>query len=286
MATKRKAAKRRAKTAKASAARPAKAAARPQKRTAPRWRWRRARARASRQRVAAMSTRRRSRVCETDEDLQAMLDRAARHRRAHRGAARRAAVAPGGELQRGRVRVAAAATTSPTLREVAHDPDPELRQRVLGILAREKDGFAQKRLLEGLREPDKALVPPEKALQLLSYDMHADAYAVGAGDRPRSRPTRPRSARRCACSPRTPRPRRCSRRSSATRRSCARYRQIAASALHALKPDMLQARAREIVLDTGELSARSRRRASPRSPSSATRPPWPATNPCSSGCRG
>ena len=60
-----------------------------------------------------------------------------------------------------------------TLRAVAEDPDPELRQRVLGLLAREKDGFAQKKLLEGLKNPDKALVPPEKALQLLSYDVHA-----------------------------------------------------------------------------------------------------------------
>ncbi len=65
-----------------------------------------------------------------------------------------------------------------TLRAVADDPDPELRQRVLGLLAREKDGFAQKKLLDGLKNPDKALVPPEKALQLLSYDVHADAYSA------------------------------------------------------------------------------------------------------------
>ena len=65
-----------------------------------------------------------------------------------------------------------------TLRKVAHDSDAELRQRVLGILAREKDSFAQKTLLQGLENPEKALVPPEKALQLLSYDVHADAYSV------------------------------------------------------------------------------------------------------------
>src|SRR5215475_2227292 len=64
------------------------------------------------------------------------------------------------------------------LRAVATDSDPELRQRVLGLLAREKDGFAQERLLEGLQQPEKALVPPEKALQLLSYDIHAEAYPV------------------------------------------------------------------------------------------------------------
>ena len=48
----------------------------------------------------------------------------------------------------------------------------------LGILMRDKDGFAQKKLLDGLKDPAKALVPPEKALQLLSYDVHADAYEV------------------------------------------------------------------------------------------------------------
>ena len=58
------------------------------------------------------------------------------------------------------------------------DPNPELRQRVLGLLAREKDGYAQKRLLEGLENPAKALLPPEKALQLLGYDVHADAYRL------------------------------------------------------------------------------------------------------------
>ncbi|MCP3418595.1 hypothetical protein NLM16_31245 [Bradyrhizobium brasilense] len=42
---------------------------------------------------------------------------------------------------------------------------------------REKNGYAQKTLLEGLKNP-KALLPPEKALQLLSYDVHAEAYSA------------------------------------------------------------------------------------------------------------
>ena len=65
-----------------------------------------------------------------------------------------------------------------TLRAIVDDPDPELRQRVLGILANEKDGFAQKKLLDGLQNPDKALVSPEKALQMLSNDVHAEAYTI------------------------------------------------------------------------------------------------------------
>lgn len=65
-----------------------------------------------------------------------------------------------------------------SLRSLIGDPDAEIRQRVLGFLAREKDGPTQKRLLAGLEKPEKALVPPEKALQLLSYDVHSDAYPV------------------------------------------------------------------------------------------------------------
>ena len=103
--------------------------------------------------------------------------RPAQQGRAREGAAGGIAGAAGGELQRRRFESCRGDYIA-TLRKVADDPDPELRQRVLGLLAREKDGFAQKKLLEGLQDPDKALVPPEKALQLLSYDVHADAYAA------------------------------------------------------------------------------------------------------------
>jgi hypothetical protein len=65
-----------------------------------------------------------------------------------------------------------------TLRSVAADKKMQIRERVLGILSREQDGFAQQVLMEGLQDPAKALLPPEKALQLLSYDIHADAYPL------------------------------------------------------------------------------------------------------------
>ena len=40
-----------------------------------------------------------------------------------------------------------------TLRAVMDDPNAELRQRVLGLLMRDKDGAAQKRLIAGLESP-------------------------------------------------------------------------------------------------------------------------------------
>jgi hypothetical protein len=137
------------------------------------------------------------------------------------------------------------------LREVSSDPDAELRQRALGILSREKDGFAQKKLLEGLKHPDSAMVPPEKALQLLGSDIHADAYPL---------------AREIVRNPPNPAARREALRLLASDASSARtfekilldknelpeIRQIGAAALHILNPKKLQEHARKILLDPHE----------------------------------
>lgn len=138
-----------------------------------------------------------------------------------------------------------------TLRELVDDPDPELRQRVLGILAREKDGYVQKRLLDGLEDASKALVPPEKALQLLSYDVHAEAYPV---------------AREIVKAPPNPEAKREALRLLSADASSAPVfekllrdkdedrdiRQISAAALQAVKPKRFQEQARELLLDNKE----------------------------------
>jgi len=138
-----------------------------------------------------------------------------------------------------------------TLRELVDDPDEELRQRVLGILARENDGYVQKRLLEGLQDPSKALVPPEKALQLLSYDVHAEAYPV---------------AREIVNAPPNPEAKReALRLLSADAKSAPVFekllrdkdedrdiRQISAAALQSVKPKRFQEQARELLLDDNE----------------------------------
>jgi hypothetical protein len=138
-----------------------------------------------------------------------------------------------------------------TLRQVAEDPNPELRQRVLGILAREKDGFAQQKLLKGLQDPAKALLPPEKALQLLGYDVHADAYPI-ARDIVRNppNPTAKREALRLLAADAASAPTFESILRDKNER--AEVRQISAAALHSLNPESLQAHAREIVLDPAE----------------------------------
>lgn len=64
------------------------------------------------------------------------------------------------------------------LREVLDTPDESLREHALEVLAQEKDDYAQRRLLEGLQDPSKALVPAAKAVQLLGYDVHAEYFPM------------------------------------------------------------------------------------------------------------
>ena len=62
------------------------------------------------------------------------------------------------------------------LRSIVEDPDTTIRQAAIEILALEKDEYVQRRLNEGLDDPSKALVSPEKAVQLLGQDVHAELY--------------------------------------------------------------------------------------------------------------
>src|SRR5258708_29664483 len=59
------------------------------------------------------------------------------------------------------------------LRELTGDKEIELRQRALGLLARSRDTYAEKVLMAGLKEPDKAVVPASDALHYLSYNLHS-----------------------------------------------------------------------------------------------------------------
>jgi hypothetical protein len=138
-----------------------------------------------------------------------------------------------------------------TLRKIADDPNEELRQRVLGILMRESDGYAEKKLLEGLKDPKKALLPPEKALQLLSYDVHAGAYSAARAilKKPPNDEAK-REALRLLAADAKAAP--IFEKVLADKKELRDNRQIAASALHALNPDKLQARARKILLDKSD----------------------------------
>lgn len=62
------------------------------------------------------------------------------------------------------------------LHEILPAAGPQLRESALEVLALDKDAAAQVLLIKGLRDPAAALVPPERALQYLSYDDHS-SYA-------------------------------------------------------------------------------------------------------------
>jgi HEAT repeat protein len=65
-----------------------------------------------------------------------------------------------------------------TLRTLVDDPDPDVRRRSISVLAKQKDEYVQRRLLEGLQDPSKALVPLAKAIQYLGYDVHAEYLPI------------------------------------------------------------------------------------------------------------
>jgi HEAT repeat protein len=138
-----------------------------------------------------------------------------------------------------------------TLRAVATDPEPDVRRRALGTLAREKDGFAQQKLIEGLQDPTKALVPPEKALQFLSYDIHAEAYPLARTivNNPPNDAAKYEALRLLAADTSShPLFERVLRDKTETKE----IRQLAASALQSMAPQAFQTAARAMVLDPKE----------------------------------
>jgi hypothetical protein len=151
--------------------------------------------------------------------------------------------------------VAGFESTSPeytaALREVSTDSHEQLRRRALGVLMRNKDGFAQKKLLNGLKDPAKALVPPEKALQLLGNDVHAEAYSTARAivkKPPNDAAKREALRLLSADSKSVPLFEKVLRDKKELREN----RQLAASALHALNPDKLQQQARKILKDKSD----------------------------------
>ena len=64
------------------------------------------------------------------------------------------------------------------LRSAATDDDPELREQAMDILALNGDEYVQRLLVEGLQDDNVALVKPQRALQMIGYDVHAEHYGL------------------------------------------------------------------------------------------------------------
>jgi hypothetical protein len=138
-----------------------------------------------------------------------------------------------------------------TLQAVADDPNQEIRESALGLLAAEKNKFAQKKLLDGLKNPAKALVPPEKALQLLGYDVHTEAYAAARDivNNPPNELAKQEALRLLAADPNSTK---LFEKLLLDKDEKREVRQVAASALNSLAPQKLQQYARDILLDDSE----------------------------------
>jgi len=65
-----------------------------------------------------------------------------------------------------------------TLRGLIDDPSSSIRDSAIEHLAMNQDEYVQRRLIEGLEDPAKRITEPEKAVQLLSYDLHAEHFPV------------------------------------------------------------------------------------------------------------
>ena len=126
-----------------------------------------------------------------------------------------------------------------------------LRHRILATLAREKEPSVQQRLIDGLNDPSKALVPPEEAIQLLSYDIKAAIYPVLRGIVASSSSGAARvAALRVLAADATSKD--TFERILLDKGESGEARTVAAAALQSLAPDELHKHARAMILDTSE----------------------------------
>lgn len=137
------------------------------------------------------------------------------------------------------------------LRAIIEHPDPQLRRVAIGILAREKDDYVQRRLVDGLEGASPALVPAAKAIQFLAYDVHSEYFPIARRivGNPPNQGAKVEAVRLLAADP------------SATdllvgiiedRSEKPAVKMAAAVAVQSLDPEQFEQQARRIVLDDDE----------------------------------
>ena len=133
------------------------------------------------------------------------------------------------------------------LRDVATDPRRELRESALELLAIEKDPWAQDLLMRGLKQPEDAVVPEAKAIQLLGYDDHAEIVPLAQEVFERSTGTAREEALRVLAT--DPQSAQLFTRLLKDKSETASIRAISASGLQSLDPAAFEKTARKIVTD-------------------------------------
>ena len=137
------------------------------------------------------------------------------------------------------------------LRAVIDDQNASLRQEALETLAQDSDEYAQRRLLEGLKDSSQALVSPEKAVQLLGYDIHAEHYPIlkDMVQNPPSPETKEEAVRLLASDPRSKELLVDVLKDKDEHR---KVRNASAAALQSLAPEEFEEQAKQIVYDPEE----------------------------------
>ena len=136
------------------------------------------------------------------------------------------------------------------LREVATDPERELRESALELLAMDKDPYAQQLLVRGLEEPKEALVSDAKAIQFLGYDDHADIVPLARQVYKRAKGAAREEALRVLAT--DPQSEKLFTRLLKDKSESASIRRISASGLQSLNPDAFEKTARKIVADESD----------------------------------
>ena len=137
------------------------------------------------------------------------------------------------------------------LRELTGDKEIQLRQRALGLLARSRDTYAEKVLMAGLQDPDKAVVPATDALHYLSYNLHSGVQSLARSifNTSKDQGVRQQALRLMANDPQALKT---IQNTLADKKESVEVRQTSAAALHALDPKALQNWASKAVLDKSE----------------------------------
>ncbi len=139
------------------------------------------------------------------------------------------------------------------LRKLIDEKDSRLKEPAMEYLAVNKDSYIQSRLLEGLEDSSKKITEPEVAIQLLSYDLHAEHYPVlrKIANNSSNKNSKKEALRSLAADSES---KDLLWKTLRDKSEDPEIRHVCAVALESLKPGEIQAYAKEVILDDGENS--------------------------------
>ncbi|HEX8396264.1 MAG TPA: HEAT repeat domain-containing protein [Pyrinomonadaceae bacterium] len=134
---------------------------------------------------------------------------------------------------------------------VESDCPQNLKLRATEYLAIEKDEYIQSKLLDSLENPKGAFIKPEVAIQLLSYDLHSDAYNVlkKIAKDPPNKSAKKEAIRSLSADPDSAE---LLQKVLEDKDEDKEIRHVAATGLQSIKPELLQNSLKDILIDKNE----------------------------------